>query len=129
MKQTLIALIAIFSLGCAINNQKITQDAQVAGTFALQRVPLSVRPTVANYYDVAAAGLRSVNGTPTVQALINQVLSFIPQSVLQQYPQIPLAFTGVVTFAYQTYGQAGLNAVATGMEQAAAPYISHVPQQ
>lgn len=110
--------------GCALNCPKITADTQTAGTFALARVPASVRPTVANYYDVAAAGLRSINGTPTVQALINQVLSFIPQNVLTQYPQIPIALNGVITFAYQTYGQQGLNCAATGIENSAAPYIS-----
>jgi hypothetical protein len=79
---------------------------------------------VANYYDVAAAGLRSVNGTPTVQALINEVMSFIPQSVQQQYPAIPLALSGTISFVYQTYGQQGINCAATGLEAAGAPYIS-----
>ena len=93
------------------------------------------RTVVANYINNYAGGLRTVTGTPTPQALLAWITSFIPANIRQQYPELEAIVIPVVSSIYgQAYAKFGadhvkiyqiLNDIATGLESGSAPYISH----
>jgi len=91
------------------------------------------RTVIADYLEVYSVALRSVTGNPTPEQLTTLINQFIPQNVKDQYPElvtfaIPL-IVGAYKQAYDKWGSAQavkyLNDIATGIEDGAAPYITH----
>lgn len=121
---SVIAACLILS-GCGGDqNAKITNGVKTAATFAIQHVPSQFQTQLANYLDVAAKGVYSIDGTPTVNEVVTKVMSFIPEETQKQFPFIGPTISTAVSFAYVTYGKPGLTAIGQGLEAAAAPYHS-----
>jgi hypothetical protein len=95
------------------------------------------RTVLANYVSVYATALRSITGNPTPDALIAALNQFIPASVRTNFPELEAIVTPVITSLYsQAWAKWGnnaakiylvLNAIAAGLEDGAAPYISKPP--
>lgn len=125
MKTLAIILCCALALGsCSNSDQTITNAVQTAVSQAISHTPKEFQAQLANYIEVGAKGVYSINGTPTVQELTNKVIAFIPKDVQDKYPMITTTITTAVTLAYATYGKSGLTAIGKGMEAGAAPYIS-----
>ncbi len=124
MKKLQIAIVPILCLalfGCGDTNTTIKNAVSTAVHTAIHNVPAEFQKGLSDYIMVAAKGVYSIDGTPTVNELIAKVLAFIPKNVQEQFPLIITAITATVTLAYVTYGKAGLTAIGQGMEAGATP--------
>jgi hypothetical protein len=125
MKKLQIALAAILCASlitsCGDSNTAIKNAVQTAVHQAIHNAPAEFQKGLSDYIMVAAKGVYSIDGTPTVNELIAKVLAFIPANVQHQFPLIITAITATVTLAYITYGKAGLTAIGQGMEAGATP--------
>jgi PBP1b-binding outer membrane lipoprotein LpoB len=126
MKRTLIIITtALLLFGCTNTDEKITNNVKLAATFAIQHVGSEFQTPLANYLDVAAKGVFSIDGNPTVQEVVSKVLAFIPQDVQTKFPFVAPTISTAVSLAYSTYGKTALTDIGNGLEAAAAPYITH----
>jgi hypothetical protein len=124
MKKLQIAISVMLCLslfGCGNTDTTIKNAVQTAVHQAIHNAPAEFQTPLANYIMVAAKGVYSIDGTPTVNELIAKVLAFIPKNVQEQFPLIITAITATVSLAYMTYGKAGLTAIGQGMEAGATP--------
>lgn len=109
---------------CGNSDQTITNAVKIAVSEAISHVPQEFQKPLANYIEVGAKGVYSIDGTPTVQDLTTKVIAFIPKDVQDKYPLITTTITTAVSLAYVTYGKSGLTAIGKGLEAGAAPYIN-----
>src|SRR5882724_12135906 len=86
---TILMTICVLALSsCSNSDQTITNAVQVAVSEAIKHVPAEFQTPLANYIEVGAKGVYSIDGTPTVQELTNKVIAFIPKDVQDKYPVI-----------------------------------------
>ncbi len=105
-------------------NDQITNAVKVATEQAILHVPKEFQTPLADYIEVGAKGVYSINGEPTVQELTAKVIAFIPKDVQDKYPLIVTAITGTVASMYAVFGKSALTAIGKGLEAGAAPYIT-----
>jgi len=128
MKTKLTSLITIIALlaACAVWQSTGTSTAIAAAvSTGLRFVPESKRTTVANYIDVYAVALRTIEGTPTDEQLIGLVNQFVPESVRHDYPELVALATPLIVNTYHiTPKYQTLLDIAVGFEAGAAPFIT-----
>ena len=128
---SIIAATALFTVplmittSCSNSDQAITNAVQASVSQAISHVPKEFQEPLANYIEVGAKGVYSIDGTPTVEELTDKVIAFIPKDVRDLHPLITTTITTAVSLAYITYGKSSLTAIGKGLEAAAAPYITH----
>lgn len=125
MKIIAIIILCAAMFGCGNSDETITNAVKTAVLEALDHTPKEFQTPLANYIDVGAKGVYSIDGTPTVKELITKVIAFIPKDVQEKYPLITTTITTAVSLAYLTYGKSSLAAIGKGLEAGAAPYIGH----
>lgn len=132
MKNKLIAIAVATSLMCSAtmyltscgnSDQAIQSAVKTAVSEAISHTPPEFQKPLANYIEVGAKGVYSIDGTPTVNELTTKVIAFIPKDVQDKYPLITTTITTAVSFAYITYGKSGLTSIGKGLEAGAAPWI------
>lgn len=122
--QILLATILCCTLfSCSNSDQAITDAVSTSVHAAVSNVPAEFQTPLANYIEVGAKGVYSIDGTPTVDELVTKVLAFIPQDVKDKYPLITTTITTAVSLAYLTYGKSGLTAIGKGLEAGVAQWV------
>lgn len=142
MKTFITAIAVVCLLGCQSYNPQLISGGVSIGTVSGLRFTIksdAKRTEIANYICVGAAALRTITGAPDPAQLTAIIMRSIPANIKQQYPELIPYIVPVVVSAYQMaydkYGAnhdqlyAALNAIATGLEMGAAPYVTpgHAP--
>ena len=137
-----ILLLPIFLIACGGTGGFQLSDAQITiavqtGTSAAFQFAIkdsAKRADIAKYVSAIAGVARSATGKETPDQLSQSLMSAIPASVQAELPQIGTLVVPLVVSIYQTaktkYGTdypklySTLNAVATGLENGVAPYVT-----
>jgi len=141
MKTNLATSLVILSLVTACNfsvsNDQITVAVSVGTGATLQYAikDSAKRTIIANYVQYIATVVRTVTGSPTPAQLTNLIGNSVPASVKANYPELLTLVSPLIVSSYQLafdkYGADAkklypvLNAIAVGLENGSAPYVSH----
>lgn len=119
-----------------VPNPMITVTIATGVALAFKYIPMdtSKRALIANYVSGIAGGARAATGTETSDDLAKLLVSKVPAEVMSEFPAIGTAVIPmVVSYFEQAKKEFGsdyqgfmdrMNAVATGLEQGVAQYIS-----
>ncbi len=139
---TLKVLLSVFLFtGCTggkitVSNQQITTVVSLATglTFKYALADQSKRQVIADYVSGIAGAVRSLTGNETPEEVAKSLAKNIPQTVMQQLPEIgTIVIPQVVSYFESAKSNFGtdvkgfsdrMNAVATGLEQGVAQYIT-----
>ncbi len=132
-----IAPIGCTGSGITVTDSQITTAVSVgtALTFRFALKDDQKRTLIANYVSGIAGGARALTGTETPEEVAKVLTSRIPANVLTEFPEIASIVVPQVVGYYQTakekFGSgtkeflSRMSAVAAGLEQGVAGYISH----
>jgi hypothetical protein len=141
MKTRIATSVVILSLVTACNfsvsNDQITVAVSVGTGATLQYAikDQAKRTIIANYVQYIATVVRTVTGSPTPSQLTSLIGNAVPSNVKVNYPELLTLVSPLIVSSYQlAYDKYGadaakiypvLGAIALGLENGSAPYVTH----